>query len=510
MGKHYCRKCFVKDLTRKKYEYRELDGYNNNKKHPTYGKSNQPLIRLVKPAYEDGYSAPSGSDRPSARVVSNKVCNQVKPVPNFKHASNIFWLWGQFIDHDITLLKGHDEPLNIEVPKGDKHYDPNCEGDKYIAFNRTEPIDGTGIKCKPREYINQLTPFIDASNVYGTTKHRNKYIRGYKDGLLKVSKGDMLPITDGHYENAGPSFGDLFVGGDVRSNEHVGLTAIHTLFIREHNYWARRIKKCNPKLCDEEIYQKAKIIVECEMQAITFNEFLPLLLGKCSVKKYDGYDCDVNPQMSNLFSAACYRLHSLIPSKILCDANLKDLFFRPQLLCNKYDLDYVFYNFIRNRCEEKDEKIVDDVRNFLFGKPGMGGHDLAALNIQRGRDHGLPDYNSVRCQLGLRKKESFCNISYDKKHNNDLKCIYKHINKIDVFVGGCKEKKTNKCSMLGELYHKVVKEQFERIRKGDRLWYEMRLSCKQVKFINNTRLSDIIKRNTCLKNVPEDVFRVKH
>ena len=45
--------------------------------------------------------------------------------------------------------------------------------------------------------------------------------------------------------------------------------------------------------------------------------------------------------------------------------------------------------------------IVDDVRDFLFGEPIPGGFDLATLNIQRGRDHGLPGYNAVRVAFGL-------------------------------------------------------------------------------------------------------------
>jgi hypothetical protein len=176
-----------------------------------------------------------------------------------------------------------------------------------------------------------LSPFIDASCVYGSTVNRNHYLRAYKNGLLKMSQGGYLPVNDGTQSNEGSPLQGLFVAGDIRANEHIGLTIMHTLFVREHNYWAKEIKKCYPSLCDEVLYQKARIIVEAEMQAITFNEFLPLLLGKCNVKKYDGYDDTVNPHVSNLFSVVCYRLHSLIPSKILNNVSLKDLFFNPYL-----------------------------------------------------------------------------------------------------------------------------------------------------------------------------------
>lgn len=499
-----CKKCFLKDILKQCHEYRELNGCKNNKKKPNYGKTNQPLLRIVKSDFKDGYSKPSGCNRPSARLISNEIFHQDYHVKNKKCASNIFWLWGQFIDHDITLIDTHDEPFNIPVPKCDKYFDKNCKGDQVILFNISKFISTTGKKGKPRNYINRLTPFIDGSCIYGSIKERNDFIREFKDGLLKLSHGGLLPVNDGNYENAGHGFGKLFVGGDIRANEHIGLTAIHTLFVREHNYWAKLIKKVNCKLKDEKIYQKAKIIVEAELQAITYNEFLPLLLGKYGIDKYCGYDCYVNPQMSNLFSACCYRLHSLIPSKILNDAKLRSLFFNPHLMSNKYNIDYVLQNFMKKNCEEVDGLVVSDLRNFLFGISGQGGLDLASLNIQRGRDHAIPDYNTVRCELGL-EKNKFHHISFDSKKNKKIKQIYKNENDIDCFAGGSCEKK-KKYSMLGELFHKVIKEQFERIRNGDRLWYENRLTGKQICFINNTKLSDIIKRNTCIKHVPKNVF----
>lgn len=476
---------FVKSIIKKKFEYRTLDGSCNNKKHPEYCEVGQTLLRKVESDYKDGIGLPSGENRPSARHISNVICDQKEPIPNKKNCTNLFWLWGQFIDHDITLIGTNNELFNIPVPKYDSYFHGS-----YIPMHRSAYKDGTGVCGVPREYINLLSPVIDASNIYGSTVERNNYIREFKHGLLKTSSGGMLPITDGNYENAGPSVSSLFVSGDIRANEHVGLTAIHTLFMREHNYWAKKID--NGKLSDEEIYQKAKIIVEAEIEAITYNEFLPLLLGKYGLSKYGGYDCEVNPQMSNLFSVSCYRLHSLIPNKIFKDADLKDLFFKSHLICNKYDLDYIFKNYIKYKCEEIDEHIVSNLRNLLFG----GGHDLVSFNIQRGRDHALPDYKTVREKLGLEEVEI----------KDKLKDVYCD-NDIDVYIGGLCEPK-HKHSQLGTLFHYVVKEQFERIRTGDRLWYENRLSKCQINHINNTKLSDIIRRNTCLKKVQYNVFEI--
>ena len=154
-------------------------------------------------------------------------------------------------------------------------------------------------------------------------------------------------------------------------------------------------------------------------------------------------------------------------------------------------------------------KVVTDVRNFLFGLPGHGGHDLAALNIQRGRDHGLPDYNTVRDGLGLRKHSNFEEVSGNAEMRSKMNDAYGNISDCDVFVGGSVENNYRYDSMLGELFHKVIKGQFEKMRDGDRLWYENRLNGKQIGYINKVKLSDIMKRNMDLKKVPYDVFVVK-
>lgn len=504
-----CDSCFIVSLLEKHHHYRKMDGSDNNHSHPNYGKIKNPLLKLFDHDYSNGVNQPSGQDRPSAREISNCVSTQEHPIRNSKKASNIFWLWGQFIDHDITLVHTGDEEMHIKVPKGDKYFDPEGTDEKYINFHRSAYQDGSGHNNIPREHINHLTPFIDSSNVYGSTPERNKYLRAYCKGKMNMSAGGLMPMNDGSIENAGSNLSANFVGGDIRANEHTGLTAIHTLFVREHNYWARKIRKACHYFEDEEIYQLAKVIVESEIQAITFNEFLPLLLGECNVEKYSGYNPHVNPQISHPFSIACYRLHTLIPSKTLEDSKLRDQFFSSHLMSNKYSLEYIFKNYFSIQCEEMDGKFVDDIRNMLFGPPGSGGHDLMALNVQRGRDHCLPDYNTVRKKSGLHPKDNFGEISDDNEHNHKLKKAYGgDINNVDLYVGAVAESKYNKHSMLGELFHVIIWEQFDRIRTGDKYWYENRLCKDQIEYINSVRLSDIIKRNTTLDCVPDDVFCV--
>ncbi|XP_033114288.1 dual oxidase-like [Anneissia japonica] len=61
--------------------------------------------------------------------------------------------------------------------------------------------------------------------------------------------------------------------------------------------------------------------------------------------------------------------------------------------------------------EREDNIITEDLRESVFGPLEFSRRDLMALNIQRGRDHGLPDYNTIRVSLGLERKEAFEDIN---------------------------------------------------------------------------------------------------
>ena len=549
-NKNLCKleKKVVYQLVNYKFKYRKIDGNHSNHKNPTYGKAGQPFIRMAPYDYKDGINEPSGQNRPSARMISNKIFDQKKPIPSKKCLTNMFWLWGQFIDHDITLTKTGGEKYEIVVPNGDKYFDPNGTGNKTMSFHRSKYYKGTGVKDIPREQFNSITPILDGSNVYGSDHDRNKFLREYCNGKLKMSSGKMLPINEGHIPNAGDPATSYFVAGDIRCNEHIGLVSMHTLFVREHNWWAHKIKCKCPSMCDEEIYQKAKIMVEAEIQAITYNEFMPLLLGPYGevaeqadipygevaeqadipygevaeqadipygLKKYEGYDSHVNPEMSNEFSTSAYRFgHSMISSDIYkntshSDKKLKDTFFSSYIVSNGKGIGEILCAYTETSAEEIDAKLTDDLRNFLFGEPGDGGHDLCALNIQRGRDHGLSDYNTCREHLGLKKYTSIEDINCSDDLHTILKELYGSIDNIDLFVGGLIEKPKGK-SALGHVFHKICKDQFERIRDGDSFWYKRRLKPAQIKYLNCITLGDIISRNTCIKKCKKNVFIKKY
>ncbi|MCP5536285.1 MAG: hypothetical protein H7A51_08645 [Akkermansiaceae bacterium] len=500
-------------------EFRNIDGTNNNLENTYWGSAEQTYLRRLPARYADDADSPAGSERPNARAVSNAVAMQTGSVENRRGASDFLWQWGQFLDHDINETPGIDpvESFNIEIPAGDPWFDPQGTGEAIIPLNRSlyEHVKDV------RQQINAITAYIDASNVYGSDDTRAFALRRLDgSGKLKTSdtdQGELLPYNTTGMDNAPTSSADYFLAGDVRANEQTGLTAMHTLFVREHNHHADEYKKLNPSSSDEETYQYARMIVVAEMQAITYREFLPILIGRDAIRPYDGYKPQVNAGISNVFACAAYRFgHSLIPSTLLrLDENgaevaagnlsLADAFFNPGHIENE-GIDSIIRGLAGQRCQELDSQIVDDLRNFLFGPPGAGGLDLAALNIQRGRDHGLPSYNETRKALGLRPARDFMEITRDPVTARRLAEAYGNVNEIDLWVGALCEPHLPG-TMVGEMLHHLLRDQFMRLRDGDRFWYQGYLPEVMRRMVEQQTLATIIRRNTDIGDeLPDNVF----
>ena len=508
-------------------ENRSFDGSGNNLQHPDWGRAGTRLLRLAGVDYADGVAAPSGAQRPGPRVISNQLCAQHDSVTNDAGASSFLWQWGQFVDHDIDLTPGAvpAEPLPIAIPAGDPSFDPEWTGEQSISFQRSayDPSSGTGTD-NPRRQLNVITSFIDASNVYGSDAGRARALRKLDGtGRLATSHGtQFLPYNADGLANAGGPDPSLFLAGDVRANEQVALTALHTLFLREHNRLCGEIRAQHPELSGEEVYQRARRIVGALLQVITYQEFLPLLLGENTLSPYIGYDPEVDPGISNEFSTAAYRVgHTMLaptllrvnaPGRELVNTSLRDAFFNPRLIHKGGGLEPLLRGLALQPAQEVDSKIVDGVRNFLFGEPGNGGFDLASLNIQRGRDHGLATYNQTRAALGLQPAGGFGDVTSNPAVQAKLEQVYGSVDDMDLWVGGLAENHMPG-TMVGETFLAILVDQFTRLRDGDRFWYRndpfFLDDPELLQVLESTLLSDVIRRNTLIRDdIADDVFRM--
>lgn len=514
-------------------EVRSFDGSGNNRSEPLAGATFRPFRRTAPADYADDIGAMAGPLRKSAREISNMTAAQDGvSYPNPYHTSDYLWQWGQFIDHDLDLgdaIASDDRSFDIPVPAGDRWFDPGNLGDRTIRFDRAviDPTSGTDL-ANPRAPINEISSWLDGSMVYGSEEERAEALRTHDGtGRLKTSRGGLLPTNKDNLPNANgpaPDPAKLFLAGDVRTNEQVGLAVMHTLFVREHNRWAKRIRQFRPFYSGDDIYHAARRMVIAEIQIITYNEFLPALIGKDAIGPYSGYTPG-DATVSIEFAGAAYRLgHTLINENLLrIDRRgrevreghlaLRDAFFNaPEILQRRGDLDPILRGLAAQKSQRYDSRIVDDLRNFLFGPPGAGGFDLASLNIQRGRDLGLASYNDARAALGLGRVSDFDEISSDPAIQDALYRAYGSVDDIDLWVGGlCEDPLADEGSQLGPLFRKIVGDQFRALRDHDRFWYERDLTRAELAMVKHVRLSDIIIANTKVRyrEIPRNVFYVK-
>ena len=514
---------------------RSYDGSGNNSGNPTWGMATGEIMRATSNGYGDDISAMGGSTRPNPRLISNLLYDQPNSMPNPLDISDFGWAFGQFMDHDVTFVDDNfNEEIPIPVPAFDPFFDPMGTGTQEILMRRSKSDPNTGTSpSNPRMHVNDITAWIDASNVYGSDTARALWLRSGIDGKLKTSTGDLLPFNTSTGEFTapidttapfmiieGPPQPIHFVAGDLRANEQPILTCLHTLFVREHNRKCDELKAANPNLTDEELYQTARKWVGGYIQAITFEEWLPTL--GIHVAPYSGYDSNIRPDIMNVFSAAAFRIgHTLINGNLVrLDANgmphpngnvsLKDAFFNPQIVRTEGGVEPFFRGMASQRQQTADIKVIGDLRNFLFGPPGAGGLDLVAININRGRERGLVDYNWIREDMGLTKYSSFADITSDVGLQADLLAIYGSIDNIDPWVGMLAEDH-HPGAAFGETIHHILEEQFSHLRDGDRFYYEndQDFTSAEIQAIKATRMSDIIKRNTTISDMQDDVFHVE-
>jgi hypothetical protein len=506
--------------------------------NPTWGSAGVDLLRIAPAMYADGISVPGGAARPSARVISNTVADQGSvDIVSDRKLSAMIYAWGQFLDHDLDLTPSASpaQPFNISVPAGDPSFDPAGTGTQVIGLNRSvsDPHTGTST-ANPRQQINTVTAWLDGSQVYGSDAATADKLRIHIGGRLKTSPGadgrigtkdDLLPVNNAATFPTGtlPMANDahivpsdqLFAAGDVRANENIELLSLQTTFVREHNRIAASISRANPRLTDEQVYQQARAQVIGELQSITYNAWLPSLLGTNALPAFRGYRSNLNPGIANEFSTAAFRLgHSLLGDDVeFLDNNglpvaeevpLSEAFFNPDLL-RANGADSILKYLSSDPSSELDPHVVNSVRNFLFGPPGAGGLDLASLNIQRGRDHGLADYNTMRAAYGLPRVSSFSQITSNVEIQAKLQQLYGNVNNIDAWVGALAEDHGARGS-TGPLIRAVLVDQFSRLRDGDRFWFERTFSGPTLQGLERTTLADVIRRNTNLTNLQSNVF----
>ncbi|XP_026492668.2 peroxidase isoform X1 [Vanessa tameamea] len=539
-------------------KYRTQDGSCNNLNNPLlWGASNTPFRRVIPPDYGDGISSPrqgnNGTKLPSARDVSVTVHR-----PSYAHDSSftvMLAVWGQFIDHDITataLSKGenssaisccnligpvHPECFPVKLDREDPFYqDYNLT---CMEFVRSAPAP----TCRfgQREQLNQASAFLDGSTVYSFSEAKTNQLRAGLGGqlrMLKLGPWDLLPPSMN--PNDGCNTVEMnakgrycFESGDDRANENLHLTTMHLIWARQHNRLAFILKKLNPHWDDEIIFQEARRILGAQMQHITYAEFLPAILGQdvmwslnltLQEEGYaDVYDPTVNPSIANHFSSAVFRFaHTLLPGLIhnidaktgtISYTHLHEILFNPYELYQDKGPKYAVKSALNTPVHTVDPHITAELSDHLFERratfngsldaaasPLPCGLDLVSLNIQRGRDHGLPAYPAWRQHCGFSRPRTFDDLAeiLDVSSMSRIGKIYKSVDDIDLYTGALAENPNGR--LLGPTLTCLIADQFLRLKVGDRFWYEtpdetVGFTEEQLVEIRKTTLAGVICAN---------------
>jgi hypothetical protein len=404
---------------------------------------------------------------PSPRKISNMIFNDLgQNIFSENGISQWGWAWGQFIDHDMDLrdeTNGESAPILFDANDPFERFD-NQVG--QMDFFRTPAAPGTGTSASnPRQQVNTISSYIDASQVYGATPDRLKWLTA-QNGYDLMLTNNFLPKVGARGDGGaappmdlmGPLAGtpsEARVAGDVRANENLALTSLQTLFAREHNRIADALPKSLPAAARFEIARRA---VGAEIQRITYTEFLPTLGVR--LDPYHGYDPHVNSAITNEFATVGFRAHSMVHGEFeptvpagTYSASKLETFRQSGIgIENNADgtitlvipLGVTFGNpglleqiglgpalqSLGEREYNNDEQIDDSMRSTLFEvpKPGVPDPsvcnspavnpdcfsdvaDLGADDVQRGRDHGMPTYNGLRKAYNLPQARSFTDIT---------------------------------------------------------------------------------------------------
>ncbi|XP_066972309.1 peroxidase-like [Macrobrachium rosenbergii] len=537
--------------------YRSIDGTCNNLQHPKWGSAKIPFVRYLLPAYEDGVDSMRGHNRrgiaklPSPRRVSREVKSAGRR-PLLPHVSLMVMQWGQFIDHEVVHTpeaarenaKGETMPLHCCLdgePDPDVWESPECQpidvssDPVFSSYNRTcmrfvrSLIASKGCTFGPREQLNQITAYLDASAVYGSTPDVARILRSFKGGHLNKVH-DNLPVS-GHLlpEVKCPhSSGFCFKAGDERVNEQPGLASMHTLWLRVHEGIVKQFSYHNPHWSDETLYQESRRVVSALIQQITYKEFLPVVLGDSIMWEYDlypssygykdNYDPNIDASIANVFATAAYRFGHTLVNDFLKSSGLNipllGSFMRPYILHQKRTRPSALLEGLANEpSQAADTYLVHTLTDKLFaGLEEPVGLDLMALNIQRGRDHGLPPYNAWRAACGLVPFLNFDDLASEMGSSvaEAFRKAYGTVEDIDLFPAGLAERSVNG-GLLGPTFSCILGQQFSNLKTGDRFWYEREGQPKpftpdQLMSIRNQTLASVMCHHTDLQFLPPQIF----
>lgn len=474
-------------------KYRPVDGKLKARCTST-GKSFARYDRLEKAHYDDCEwemrRAVSQKDLPPVRKVVNKVCRAfrrdltfLKRIPNFFSA-----MIGQYIAHDISskadakaanetiecCINRNERPVQAEV----RH--PSC---LVIDIPRNDPDYGQNVQClgnvfrsktmpqnSPSDQTNEVTAFVDNSNLYGSTNSVAESLRTGRGGRMVTNAKNIMPERD-----------NKFYLGDARLNQTPQLQVLHSIQLREHNRIAGILQGMNRHWKDKKLFEETRRIVIAQFQHVVYEEFLPAYIDPGITKHLDNplFGPNFDAAVFNEFSSSVFRvMHSFIPTQVhliskddtIATHKLHKILNNVQIIRTHYD-DIVRGLLVQPiHVPGYDPELFHGMFKNNDTDPGL---DLVSVDLIRGRDHGLPPYANILKDLrGNTPITKFQHLSpFISDENIELlRHTYEAVEDIDLLVGALLETPMNG-SLLGPTAQSMFFSQFRRLMTADPYFY---------------------------------------
>ncbi|XP_061578582.1 dual oxidase 1 [Cololabis saira] len=492
------------------WEVPRFDGWYNSLGCPRRGAAGSRLVRLLPSQYWDGVYQPAHEPwQPNPRTLSRALAPGPSGLPSTRNQTVLSLFFGYHLAFEIFDSRAPGCPpefMNIQVPRGDPVFDPTATGTVILPFQRGPWDKESGQSpSNPRTQVNAATAWIDGSSIYGPSTSWSDSLRRFSGGLLASGPERSMPRHGGGrsimWSAADPSTGEhglqgLYELGHAWANENVFTAAEGIVWFRYHNHVASRLQEQHPSWSDERLFQHARKTVVAAFQNIAVYEWLPAFLGDKELPPYPGYQKFVDPGVSPEFQAAAMRFGLTMAPPGVYMRN-RSCHFRavtnadgsssPAMrLCNSFwkrqsadvragqDVDELLMGMASQIAEREDNVVVEDLKDYMYGPLRSSRSDLVAVTVQRGRDFGLPSYAEMRRALDLPPIETFEEISPELNRTSpqllhSVAQLYGgDVSKLELFPGGLLESLDGP----GPVFSAIILDQFERIRNGDRFWFE--------------------------------------
>ncbi|CAG8465360.1 9912_t:CDS:10 [Acaulospora morrowiae] len=446
---------------------------------------------------------------PLPRCISNILCSynlsdydtqKKSSYRSFRSTSHFVTFFGEFVSFDLISSKASlPNYTYVYIPADDSSYNLNNTlgqtGKTFLPANRSDLNNGTNPLYSG---YNLVTPFLDLNNIYGSSKDQQASLRENVMGKLKVSTVDESPYPP-------KNGGGAFVWGAVSTRSPSIFTlAIQTIWIREHNRMCEILYKQHPEWSDDDLFQEARRWNIAYYQKVVTEEYLGIILGH-PLPAYQSYDKNIKPGIDTFFATVAFRYgHSELSDNYQIQNEIPEIVATvPFRQLNKTDLlttfgvETVLRSMALQRQEEVDIFLASATKNVISSEPNT--YDLAAFDIIRSRERGIPFYNVVRQSFGIPKANSFSDISSNPLVQSNLARVYSSVDQVEAWVGILSEDHLEG-SNFGRTLSASFETQFSNVRDTDIFWWENPKSPTPFNdadkaILRNTTFRDIIMRN---------------